>query len=87
MCLRHLRRRNRPEEKQQTDLGVAPVKDGGVDVVVPTDEKDINAAYEVRHSSCRAWGYVLIGEWNRTRWSCWRRRRRRRSRPLIPRPA
>ncbi|ORY77216.1 glycosyltransferase family 2 protein [Leucosporidium creatinivorum] len=37
---------NRPEEKQSTDLGVAPVKDGGVDVAVPTDEKDINAAYD-----------------------------------------
>lgn len=39
---------NRPEEKQSTDLGVAPVKDGGVDVVLPSDEKDINAAYDVR---------------------------------------
>lgn len=25
---------------------MAPIKDGGVDVSVPTDEKDINAAYE-----------------------------------------
>ncbi|KAI5479453.1 chitin synthase, glycosyltransferase family 2 protein [Pseudohyphozyma bogoriensis] len=38
---------NRPEEKPQHDLGAAPAKgDGGVDVAVPTDEKDINAAYD-----------------------------------------
>lgn len=43
--------RNRPEEKQSTDLGVAPAKDGGVDVAVPTDEKDINAAYDVSSTS------------------------------------
>lgn len=36
---------NRPEEAKQ-DLGAAPVKDGAVDVALPTDEKDINAAYE-----------------------------------------
>jgi chitin synthase len=32
---------NRPEEKQQNDLGAAPAKEGGVDVAVPTDEKDM----------------------------------------------
>ncbi|KAK4051036.1 Chitin synthase 4 [Microbotryomycetes sp. JL201] len=37
---------NRPEEKVSTDLGVAPVKDGQVDVSLPEDEKDINAAYD-----------------------------------------
>ncbi|GAA6030305.1 hypothetical protein JCM8097_009038 [Rhodosporidiobolus ruineniae] len=37
---------NRPEEKPSNDLGAAKVQDGGVDVAVPTDEKDINAAYE-----------------------------------------
>ncbi|BGP17974.1 hypothetical protein JCM10213_003981 [Rhodosporidiobolus nylandii] len=37
---------NRPEEKAQNDLGSAPAKEGGVDVAVPTDEKDINAAYD-----------------------------------------
>ncbi|BGP01634.1 Chitin synthase 4 [Rhodotorula toruloides] len=37
---------NRPEEKASNDLGVAPAKGDGVDVTVPTDEKDINAAYE-----------------------------------------
>lgn len=40
--------RNRPEEKQSTDLGVIKVSDGNVvDVAIPTDEKDINAAYDV----------------------------------------
>ncbi|GAA5981861.1 hypothetical protein JCM11641_001922 [Rhodosporidiobolus odoratus] len=37
---------NRPEEKVSNDLGSAPAKEGGVDVAVPTDEKDINAAYD-----------------------------------------
>lgn len=32
---------NRPEEKQSNDLGAAPAKEGGVDVAVPTDEKDM----------------------------------------------
>ncbi|TNY17016.1 class II chitin synthase [Rhodotorula diobovata] len=37
---------NRPEEKPSNDLGSAPVKGDSADVVVPTDEKDINAAYD-----------------------------------------
>ncbi|BGP49869.1 Chitin synthase 4 [Rhodotorula kratochvilovae] len=37
---------NRPEEKVSNDLGAAPVKGDAADVVVPTDEKDINAAYD-----------------------------------------
>lgn len=37
---------NRPEEKVSTDLGVADVKGNDVDVLVPTAEKDINAAYD-----------------------------------------
>ncbi|SCV73964.1 BQ2448_6394 [Microbotryum intermedium] len=36
----------RPEEKVSTDLGTAAAKDGAVDVALPSDEKDINAAYE-----------------------------------------
>ncbi|SGY19437.1 BQ5605_C014g07647 [Microbotryum silenes-dioicae] len=36
----------RPEEKVSTDLGTASAKDGAVDVALPSDEKDINAAYE-----------------------------------------
>ncbi|KAM0750978.1 hypothetical protein T439DRAFT_300931 [Meredithblackwellia eburnea MCA 4105] len=38
---------NRPEEKQQKDLGVVGhAADGKVDIVLPTEEKDINAGYE-----------------------------------------
>ncbi|GAA5893025.1 hypothetical protein JCM5296_003407 [Sporobolomyces johnsonii] len=37
---------NRPEEKVSNDLGAAPASQGGVEVAIPTDEKDINSAYE-----------------------------------------
>jgi chitin synthase len=42
---------NRPEEKPSNDLGAAKLATGAdgkaeLDVAVPTDEKDINAAYD-----------------------------------------
>ncbi|GAA5825607.1 hypothetical protein JCM3770_004760 [Rhodotorula araucariae] len=37
---------NRPEEPPANDLGTAAVKGPAAEVVVPTDERDINAAYE-----------------------------------------